>query len=928
LNGKGVIMNSPILTKAAAHVENNKWRTTAAYFCILTLVLLASFTASAQTTTTVQTGGTPNAAVPEAISNFTIPRAAIVLNGTALNAQGFPVRHLWVGDNVFGMCRLDPDLDTPGIKIVNFNTCPFKILGLSVTGGPMNYDPVNKFIYLSDVRKSLGIFRIKYDPTADSGQGNVDLTSIFAMAGNQSGARFQGGQTGCPFPNGVGVGSVSLGPDGNLWVTGAKGGQIIRINNPATAADTGFGTCADFVQVVASSPDGATTGDMAWIGHDLWSADGTSPFVISNADTTCQALAPGMTPTCAATSSLAAIGAATTTASDQMFPQLNGNNLYFGLPAVTGPPLVPGILFWVADAHGAQTIDSAFINPADIAASLPASFPPPNPYPLGIPGQPGVDYNDPANLVVYTGDDPSNNGVTIPSPVVGAPAGLGLGRFWETCQGNPPAVAAPFSLNVLSVNDCPTPAATAIPGAPKVARAKAGNVQAIVSWSAAQSNQPVTSYRVRTFINGNPLSDTIVNPAAGSAFPPTTVTIPLANSTSNTYTFSIAARNNLGESALSAASNGVKLPGIDTPGIPTQLNAVAGNASALVSWSAPAQIGGAPISSYTVTVIRQSIRTNTTFTVLAPDTTAVITGLTNANDYSFSVHATNAGGNGMESTPTNLVTPAATPGAITVSVTGPSLPVLQFLPANLTFAVNVTNNTPNAVSAGNILATLTQAAPDGAFLFFAQPTQGSCSAGGNGVLSVTCPLGTIAALTTVTINVTATIQSNVATLDATFTGLDINTNPVSSFGTFTLTPPAPPAPATDIQITGSAQNGGPTVTGTLPTGAPDTYTWQVKNSQNVQAPNVGFKNTMPGSLRFDSVTLNPAAVGTCTGPAPGTLGGTITCSIPNLAGAGQFTVVANVHVVQTGTIQNTATVTYAGDTNNANNTTTVTIKAK
>ena len=202
----------------------------------------------------------------------------------------------------------------------------------------------------------------------------MDLTSIFAMAGNQSGARFQGGQTGCPFPNGVGVGSVSLGPDGNLWVTGAKGGQIIRINNPATAADTGFGTCADFVQVVASSPDGATTGDMAWIGHDLWSADGTSPFVISNADTTCQALAPGMTPTCAATSSLAAIGAATTSASDQMYPQLNGNNLYFGLPAVPGLPPVPGIIFWVADAHGAQTIDAAFINPADIAASLPASF--------------------------------------------------------------------------------------------------------------------------------------------------------------------------------------------------------------------------------------------------------------------------------------------------------------------------------------------------------------------------------------------------------------------------------------------------------------------------------------------------------------------------------------------------------------------------
>ncbi len=921
-------MKSPTLMKTGPLAIRLQRACTPVCFCLMVLILLATTAANAQTTTTVQAGGTPNAATPQVVSNFTIPRAAIVMNGTALNANGSPVRHLWVGDNVFGMCRLDPDLDTPGIKAINPNTCPFKILGLSVTGGPMSYDPVNKFVYLSDVRKSLGVFRIKFDPTADGGQGLLDLTSIFAMAGNQTGARFQGGQTGCPFTDGVVVGAVSLGPDGNLWVTQGKGGSIIRINNPATATDTGFGTCADFVQVVATSPDGVTTGDLAWVGHDLWSVDGTSPFVIQNADTTCQALAPGMTSTCAATSALAAVGAATTTASDQIYPQLNGDNLYFGLSAVAGPPLVPGVVFWIADAQGAQTIDPAFINPADIAAYLPPSFLPPNPFPLGALGQPGVDYTDPANLVVYTGDDPSNNGITIVPPVVGAPPGLGIGRFWQTCQGNPPVVPAPFAINVLGVNNCPTPTASAAPGAPKVARAKAGNGQAIVSWSAAQSVQPVTSYRVRTFLNGNPLSDAIVNPTGGVAFPPTTATIPLTNSATNSYTFRVAARNGNGESALSPLSNAVKLPGFDTPGIPTQLNAVAGNASALVTWSAPAQSGGAPITSYTVTVIQQTIRTNTTVTVLAPDTTAVITGLVNGTDYSFSVHATNAGGNGMESTPSNLVTPAATPTAVTVSVTGPAIPVFQLLPANLTFSVNVTNTTPNAISLGSVVATLTQAVPDGAFIFFAQPTQGSCSATGPGVLTVTCGLGTLAPLATATINVTATIKANVATLNAAFSGSDIHNLPVAAFGTFTLTPPAPPAPATDIQITGSAANGGPTVTGTLPTGAPDTYTWQVKNSQNVQAPNVGFKNTMPGSLKFDSVTLNPANVGACAGPAPGTLGGTITCNFPNLAGAGQFTVVANVHVVQTGTIQNTATVTYAGDTNNANNTATVTIKAK
>ena len=234
-----------------------------------------------------------------------------------------------------------------------------------------------------------------------------------------------------------------------------------------------------------------------------------------------------------------------------------------------------------------------------------------------------------------------------------------------------------------------------------------------------------------------------------------------------------------------------------------------------MSWRPPVQSGGAPVTSYTVTVIRQTIRTVTTVTVLAPDTSAVVQGLVNGSDYSFSVHATNPGGSGLESTPSNLVTPTATATKVTVNVVGPAVPNQQLLPAKLTFNVNVTNTTPNAISAGNVVATLTQAVPDGAFIFFAQPTQGSCSIGGPGTLIVTCSLGTIAPLTTATVNVVVQIQNNLATLDAAFSGTDIAANPVSAFGTFTLTPAPPPPPATDIQITGSAVKEGPTVTGTL-----------------------------------------------------------------------------------------------------------------
>jgi hypothetical protein len=916
---EGVMMKSPNL-KMNCGLAN-----IVVCVCSLAFALFASMPAGAQPgTTTVQNGGSPNASNPQIISNYTVPRSGIVLSGTALNAHGFPVRHLWVGDNVLGFCRVDPDLDTPGIRAINPNTCPFKLNGLSLVGGPASYDPATNFLYIADARRSLGIFRLKYDPTADSGNGNIDLTSIFGMAGNASGARFQGGQTGCPLPNGAVVGGVALGPDNNLWATQGKGGSILRINNPANADAVGFGTCADFVQIVATSPDGATTGDLAWIGHDFWSVDGTSPFFIHNADTTCQAISPGMTSTCTATSALAAVAAATTTGGDQVYPYLNGNNLYYGRSAVVVAPTAPANVFWIADAQGAQTILPNFINPADITASLlptqAAAFP------LGVTGESVVDYNDPANLVVYTGDDPSNNGITIPPSVSGAP-GLGLGRWFQTCLGNPPVVPAPFATNVLVVNNCPTPLASAAPGAPTIARATASGSNIVLSWSAAQSQQPVSSYRVSGFLNGvASLPDTFVLPAVGAAFPATHTSFNgLAN---GSYTFKVSAINGIGESAFSPLSSAVILPEIDPPGIPTQVSAIAGNASALVSWRPPAQSGGLPVTSYTVTVIRQTIRTATTVTVLAPDTSAVIPGLVNGADYSFSVHATNPGGSGLESTPSNLVTATAAANEVTINVVGPAVPNQQLLPAKLTFNVKVTNTTPNAISAGSVVATLTQAVPDGAFIFFAQPTQGSCSVTGPGVLIVTCSLGTIAPLTAASINVVVQIQNNLATLDAAFLGTDVAANPVSAFGTFTLTPAPPPPPATDIQINGSAANGGPTVTGTLPTGAPDTYTWQVKNSQNVLAPNVSFKSTMPGSLRFDSVTLNPANVGTCTGPAPGALGGTITCTIPSMAGAAQFTVVANVHVVQTGTIQNTAVVSYAGDTNNANNTATVTIKAK
>ena len=126
----------------------------------------------------------------------------------------------------------------------------------------------------------------------------------------------------------------------------------------------------------------------------------------------------------------------------------------------------------------------------------------------------------------------------------------------------------------------------------------------------------------------------------------------------------------------------------------------------------------------------------------------------------------------------------------------------------------------------------------------------------------------LAGLGKVTYNVIMQIQGNPATLNSTFGGTDAGGNVISPSNSFTLTP-APPTSTTDLQLNGSASNGGPTVTGVVG-GAPYAFTWKVKNNTSTTANAVVFSNTMPRSLKFDSVSLSPAGLGTCTAPAAGT----------------------------------------------------------
>ncbi len=94
------------------------------------------------------------------------------------------------------------------------------------------------------------------------------------------------------------------------------------------------------------------------------------------------------------------------------------------------------------------------------------------------------------------------------------------------------------------------------------------------------------------------------------------------------------------------------------PGTPTGVAATAGQASADVSWTAPA--GGGPVESYEVTpYIGSTAQTSKTITGTPPQTSTTVSGLTPGTAYTFRVRAANSEGTSAQSGASNSVTPTS-----------------------------------------------------------------------------------------------------------------------------------------------------------------------------------------------------------------------------------------------------------------------------
>ncbi|MBZ5533183.1 MAG: DUF11 domain-containing protein [Acidobacteriia bacterium] len=872
--------------------------------------MVCAITASAQNvtqlnvpTTTTLWAGTQDY-VQFGLSSLTFPAAGVILPGTAISQfTGQPERHLWYGDASNGFCRVDPEIDDPNLTqpapgIGRFNNIITTCVGAIQAGAfaPMQvtWDATTNTLYAADIpRTANGVIRMHYLPAGDNGHGSIDPLHVESLMGNDTARNSAGG---CPVvtdPRLVAqtpftMSSAALGPDGNLYIGWMRNGSIVRIPHPATFDPNLDSECAQ-IQVVGFAPDarfgnGAAAGHtfgLAWIGHTMFGADNIAPWIKENFDQ-CNTPQNGFV-LCGPTQNtgteiLGAFvpGPQAGIVSDFTY---NGPNTTF-----------PGNSLYAMTLSGAARI----INATDVTnIAITPQFG--GTFCFLVGGT--VDTSDLANETFYAGVDCTQGAINgaaaiykiVPQPPAGAPPGVPSG--------------------VTASNATP-------PGA------LAGT--ALVSWIPLPNGQATSGYVVRTVLAGTQtlaIPDTAIGPGPNGVVPTSAQITGLPLGTP--VQFLVAASNTFGTSQFSIASGSFTAFVPTAPGAPTGVVATAGNASAQVAWSAPSSNGGLPITSYTVTAQLNGVTSVGNVTVPASQTGVNFTGLTNTSQYNFVVVATNAAGNSAASLPSNAVTPTV-PDVQDISITMASPSSLN-AGSFVTFTMTIKNNGPG--DAPNVTLADTLPAP---FVSFTT-TQGACSIAGS---NFSCTLGGMLAGSTATVKVTVAMGSSALTNSATVTLRDLlgnvkttdpNTANNTASSTTSVTSGGGGGVTADIQIVGSAQNGGPAV------GASDLFTWQIKNNTgNQAAPNVSFEATLPISFTVVPGSLSANQGGSCSvAPATGSSGQTLSCLTSSLAGGQTMIVTYNVTTSVAGTFGTTGrTTSGANDSNPSNNSFTVNIQPK
>lgn len=197
-----------------------------------------------------------------------------------------------------------------------------------------------------------------------------------------------------------------------------------------------------------------------------------------------------------------------------------------------------------------------------------------------------------------------------------------------------------------------------VPGAPTGVTGLPLEEAVALTWIAPAStgSSPITDYVIQ-YTSDNGVTWTPFPHAASVA---TSITVTgLVNGTG--YRFRVAAVNAVGQGEFSAWS-GVITPNALPPAAPTNVVAVAGEKSAVVSWLAPTNIGTAPLTDYSIQYSSNGGVTWTTFfDPVSTATSETVTGLTDGTPYIFRVAAWNKNGPSPWSLPSAAITPNTLP---------------------------------------------------------------------------------------------------------------------------------------------------------------------------------------------------------------------------------------------------------------------------
>lgn len=191
-----------------------------------------------------------------------------------------------------------------------------------------------------------------------------------------------------------------------------------------------------------------------------------------------------------------------------------------------------------------------------------------------------------------------------------------------------------------SITTAPPP--STVPSAPIGLEAilTGDSVKIFFPYSRNNGGSPITEY----IVSSTPAGLT----ASGTSSP---ITVP-GIQYSTPYTFSIVARNAIGDSTPSPSSVVVtRTPANTVPGVPTITNVSLTNNVASIQFTPPMSNGGSPITEYTVTSSPSGLTGTGTSSPIS------VTGLTYGTPYTFTIKAKNSVGDSIASESSASVTP-------------------------------------------------------------------------------------------------------------------------------------------------------------------------------------------------------------------------------------------------------------------------------